>query len=98
MPDVLTLLEYPEADNGGSGIHDHGHPRCCVIRAIRPLQRRAPAGKLGRVSGVISTAESTTESVSMPAAGALVAVAGLRPGAFVLAAVAVAAGAACLLE
>jgi MFS family permease len=65
--------------------------------AATTLQRLAPAGKLGRVSGVISTAESTTESVSMPLAGALVAVVGLRPGAVVLAAVAVAAGAACLL-
>jgi hypothetical protein len=46
---------------------------------------------------VISTAESTMESISMPAAGALVAVAGLRPGALLLAAIAVAAGAVCLL-
>ena len=61
--------------------------------AATTLQRLAPAGKLGRVSGVISTAESTTESLSMPVAGALVAVAGLRPGALLLAAVAVAAGA-----
>ncbi|HEX8005738.1 MAG TPA: hypothetical protein VF482_04835, partial [Trebonia sp.] len=65
--------------------------------AATTLQRLAPAGRLGRVAGVISTAESTTESVSMPAAGALVAIVGLRPGALVLAAVAVAAGAACLL-
>jgi MFS family permease len=65
--------------------------------AATTMQRLAPAGKLGRVSGMISTAESTTESVSMPVAGALVAVAGLRPGAVVLAAAAVAAGAACLL-
>ncbi len=65
--------------------------------ATTTLQRLAPAGKLGRVAGVISTAESTTESISMPVAGALVAVAGLRPGALVLAAVAVAAGAMCLL-
>jgi MFS family permease len=65
--------------------------------AATALQRLAPAGALGRVAGVISTAESTTESVSMPAAGALVAVVGLRPGALVLAAVAVAAGSACLL-
>ena len=65
--------------------------------AATTLQRLAPAGVLGRVSGVISTAESTTESASMPAAGALVAVVGLRPGALVLAAVAVAAGTACLL-
>lgn len=65
--------------------------------AATTLQRRAPAGTLGRVSGVISTAESTTETVSMPVAGALVAAAGLRPGAIVLAAVAVAAGSACLL-
>jgi ENTS family enterobactin (siderophore) exporter len=65
--------------------------------AATTLQRLAPAGTLGRVAGVISTAESTTESASMPVAGALVAVAGLRPGALVLAAVAVAAGAACLL-
>jgi MFS family permease len=66
--------------------------------AATTLQRLAPAGKLGRVAGVISSAESTTESISMPAAGALVAVAGLRPGALILAAVAVAAGAACLLR
>jgi MFS family permease len=64
--------------------------------AATTLQRLAPAGKLGRVSGVISTAESTTESLGLPAAGAVVAVAGLRPGALLLAAVAVAAGAACL--
>ena len=64
--------------------------------AATTLQRLAPAGKLGRVSGVISTAESTVESVSMPAAGVLVAILGLRPGAIVLAAVAVSAGAACL--
>jgi Major Facilitator Superfamily len=65
--------------------------------AATALQRLAPARALGRVAGVISTAESTTESVSMPTAGALVAVVGLRPGALVLAAVAVAAGSACLL-
>ena len=64
--------------------------------AATTLQRLAPAGKLGRVSGVISTAESTTESLSMPVAGALVAVAGLRPSALLLAAVSVAAGAGCL--
>jgi MFS family permease len=64
--------------------------------AATTLQRLAPTGKLGRVSGVISTAESTMESLSMPVAGALVAVAGLRPGALLLAAVAVAAGAVCL--
>jgi MFS family permease len=64
--------------------------------AATTLQRLAPAGMLGRVAGVISTAESTTESASMPVAGALVAVVGLRPGALVLATVAVAAGAACL--
>jgi MFS family permease len=65
--------------------------------AATTLQRLAPAGALGRVSGMISTAESTTESISMPVAGALVAVAGLRPGALVLAAVAAGAGAAWLL-
>ena len=65
--------------------------------AATTLQRLAPAGALGRVAGVISTAESTTETVSMPAAGALVAVVGLRPGALILAAVAVAAGSACLV-
>ena len=65
--------------------------------AATTLQRLAPAGMLGRAAGVISTAESAAESGSMPVAGALVAVAGLRPGALVLAAVAVAAGAACLL-
>lgn len=65
--------------------------------ATTTLQRLAPAGRLGRVAGVISMAESTTESISMPVAGAVVAVAGLQPGALVLAAVAVAAGASCLL-
>jgi MFS family permease len=66
--------------------------------AATALQRLAPAGTLGRVAGVISTAESATETVAMPAAGALMAVAGLRPGALALAAVAVAAGTACLLR
>lgn len=65
--------------------------------AATTLQRLAPAGILGRAAGVISTAESAAESASMPAAGALVTFAGLRPGVFALAAVAVAAGAACLL-
>jgi hypothetical protein len=65
--------------------------------AATTVQRLAPAGMLGRAAGVISTAESAVETVSMPAAGALVAVAGLRPGALALAAVAVAAGAACLV-
>jgi hypothetical protein len=48
--------------------------------------------------GVISTAESATETVSMPLAGVLVAAAGIRPGALALASVAVAAGAACLVR
>jgi hypothetical protein len=61
------------------------------------LQWLAPAGTLGRVAGVISTAESATESASMPLAGAIVAIAGIRPGALALAAVAVAAGVAGLL-
>lgn len=65
--------------------------------AATTLQRLAPAGTLGRAAGVISMAESAAESASMPAAGAVVAVAGLRAGALTLAAVAVAAGAACLL-
>jgi hypothetical protein len=56
------------------------------------LQQLAPAGTLGRVTGVISTAESATETASMPLAGALLAGAGIRPGALALAAVAVAAG------
>jgi MFS family permease len=64
--------------------------------AATTLQRLAPAGTLGRVAGVISTAESATETASMPLAGAIVAIAGIRPGAIALAAVAVAAGAACL--
>jgi hypothetical protein len=45
---------------------------------------------------VISTAESATEAVSLPLAGVLVAIAGIRPGALAIAAVAVAAGLACL--
>jgi hypothetical protein len=64
--------------------------------AATTLQRLAPAATLGRVMGVISMAESATETASLPLAGAIVAVAGIRPGALVLAAVAVAAGAACL--
>ena len=60
------------------------------------LQRLAPAGTLGRVAGVISTAESATEAASLPLAGAIVAVAGIRPGALAVAAVAVAAGIMCL--
>jgi hypothetical protein len=47
--------------------------------AATALQRLAPAGTLGRVAGVISIAESATETASMPLAGALVAVAGIRP-------------------
>jgi MFS family permease len=65
--------------------------------AATTLQRLAPARALGRVAGVISTAESTTESAGMPAAGALVAVTGLRAGALGLAAVAAVAGLACLI-
>jgi MFS family permease len=64
--------------------------------AATTLQRLAPAKTLGRVAGVISTAESTVENVSMPLAGMLIAGAGIRPGALILAAVAVAAGTACL--
>ena len=64
--------------------------------AATTLQRLAPAKTLGRVAGAISTAESTVENVSMPLAGMLVAGAGIRSGALILAAVAVAAGAACL--
>jgi len=66
--------------------------------AATTLQRLAPANTLGRVSGVISTAESTVENVSMPLAGVLIAGAGIRPGALILAAVAVAAGTACLRD
>lgn len=65
--------------------------------AATTLQRLAPAGTLGRVAGAISTAESTVENISMPLAGALIAGAGLQPGAIVLAAAAVASGAACLV-
>jgi MFS family permease len=65
--------------------------------AATTLQRLAPAEALGRVAGVISTAESAVENVSMPLAGALMAATGIRAGALVLAAVAVTAGAGCLL-
>ena len=65
--------------------------------AATALQRLAPAGTLGRVAGVITTAESATETASMPLAGAVVAVAGIRAGALAVAALAVAAGAGCLL-
>jgi hypothetical protein len=64
--------------------------------AATSLQRLAPAGTLGRVMGVIATAESATETASMPLAGAALSVAGIRPGALMMAAVAVTAGAACL--
>jgi MFS family permease len=64
--------------------------------AATPLPQLAPRGTLGRVAGVISTAESATDTVSMLLAGALVAIAEIRPGAFAIAAVAVAAGVACL--
>ena len=65
--------------------------------AATTLQRLAPAGTLGRVAGVISTAESASETASMPLAGAVVAIAGIRGGALAVAAVAVAAGVGCLL-
>ena len=64
--------------------------------AATALQRLAPAGALGRVAGVISTAESASETASMPLAGAVVAIAGIRGGALALAGVAVAAGIMCL--
>jgi MFS family permease len=64
--------------------------------AATALQRLAPADALGRVAGAVSTAESASGTVAMPIAGALLAVAGIRSGALVLAGVAVAAGAACL--
>ena len=66
--------------------------------AATTLQRLAPAGTLGQVAGVISTAESTVENLSMPLAGVLLAATGIRAGALVLAAAAVAAGAGCLLK
>ena len=64
--------------------------------AATTLQRLAPAGTLGRVAGVITTAESASETAGMPLAGAVVATAGIRLGALAVAAVAVAAGVACL--
>jgi MFS family permease len=66
--------------------------------AATTLQRLAPAGTLGQVAGVISTAESAIENISMPLAGALLAATGIRAGALVLAVAAVAAGAGCLLK
>jgi hypothetical protein len=66
--------------------------------AATTLQRLAPAGTLGQVAGAISTAESTIENLSMPLAGVLLAATGIRAGALVLAAAAVAAGAGCLLK
>ena len=66
--------------------------------AATTLQRLAPAGTLGQVAGTISTAESTIENLSMPLAGVLLAVTGIRSGALILAAAAVAAGAGCLLK
>jgi MFS family permease len=66
--------------------------------AATTLQRLAPAGTLGQVAGVISTAESTIENLSMPLAGVLLAATGIRAGVLVLAAAAVVAGAGCLLK
>ena len=66
--------------------------------AATTLQRLAPVGTLGQVAGVISTAESTIENLSMPLAGVLLAATGIRSGALILAAAAVAAGAGCLLK
>ena len=66
--------------------------------AATTLQRLAPAGTLGQVAGTISTAESTIENLSMPLAGVLLAATGIRSGALILAAAAVAAGAGCLLK
>jgi hypothetical protein len=66
--------------------------------AATTLQRLAPAGTLGQVAGVISTAESTIENLSMPLAGVLLAATGIRAGTLILAAAAVAAGAGCLLK
>jgi MFS family permease len=66
--------------------------------AATTLQRRAHAGTLGQVAGVISTAESTIENLSMPLAGVLLAATGIRAGALVLAAAAVTAGAGCLVK
>jgi len=64
--------------------------------AATTLQRLAPAGTLGRVAGVVTTAESATEAASMPLAGVIIAIAGIRPGALALAGVAVGAGIICL--
>jgi MFS family permease len=66
--------------------------------AATTLQRLAPAGTLGQVAGTISTAESTIENLSMPLAGVLLAATGIRSGALILAAAAVAAGTGCLLK
>lgn len=43
--------------------------------AATTVQRGAPAGTLGRVTGVIATGESATEAVGLPLAGALVSLA-----------------------
>jgi MFS family permease len=64
--------------------------------AATALQRLAPSGTLGQVMGVVSTAEASTETVSMPLAGILLPIAGIRPGAVTIAAITVVAGMACL--
>jgi hypothetical protein len=61
--------------------------------AATALQRLAPPAAMGRVLGVIATAQSATETASMPLAGVVLAVAGTRAGAV---AMAVAGGVACV--
>jgi hypothetical protein len=86
------------------GEHDddhHGRPRRRVTRAPRlnlaPFPRAPHSGAPG--PSVIATAQSATETASMPLAGVVLAVAGTRAGAVamaVVAVVAVAGGVACV--
>jgi hypothetical protein len=56
-----------------------GSPRCTESSTrLIALQHLASAQTLGRIAGVISTAESTVENISMPLAGMLIAVSSRR--------------------
>jgi predicted MFS family arabinose efflux permease len=60
--------------------------------AVTALQQLAPVHVQGRIMGVTATIESAADTISLPLAGVISAIAGIRPGAAALAAVAIAAG------
>lgn len=66
------------------------------VVAVTTIQRVAPAELHGRIMAVRSTANSGASTLGLPVAGALLAVAGVQPGALALAAVAFVTGLAAL--